>query len=283
MNASSLTPIDETDHTQGPDDAPVTLIEYGDFECPVCGQAYPIVERLRRDYGDDLRFAFRHLPLNKVHPHAAQAAQAAEAAGAQDQFWAMHATLFKNQRALEDDDLKRYAEDLDLDSARFAQELDDGVYSRRVQAEHDGTFYVTTHDATVAIDAMTGKQKWKTYSDYPSDAKRILCCGVHNRGVAIYEGKLFRGTPDAHVIALDAETGEELWRTRSDDYKLGHNFTAAPQIADHHRAPAVALQEALEPVDGQDVQVVVRLVEHKDVRLRSQRLAEQRPDIELLV
>ena len=97
---------------------------------------------------------------------------------------------------------------------------------------HDGTFYVTTHDATVAIDAMTGKQKWKTYSDYPSDAKRILCCGVHNRGVAIYEGKLFRGTPDAHVIALDAETGEELWRTRSDDYKLGHNFTAAPQIAD---------------------------------------------------
>lgn len=138
MNASSLTPIDETDHTQGPDDAPVTLIEYGDFECPVCGQAYPIVERLRRDYGDDLRFAFRHLPLNKVHPHAAQAAQAAEAAGAQDQFWAMHATLFKNQRALEDDDLKRYAEDLDLDSARFAQELDDGVYNRRVQADLRG-------------------------------------------------------------------------------------------------------------------------------------------------
>lgn len=140
MNKASLTAISAQDHTQGPDDAPVALIEYGDYECPRCGRAYPIVERLIRDYGDDLCVAFRHLPLNKIHPHALQAAQAAEAAGAQDQFWAMHAILFKNQRALEDADLKGYAEDLALDSARFAQELDDGVYAKRVQADLRGGF-----------------------------------------------------------------------------------------------------------------------------------------------
>ncbi|MES1952899.1 DSBA oxidoreductase [Salinisphaera sp. S4-8] len=167
MNASSLTPIDETDHTQGPDDAPVTLIEYGDFECPLCGQAYLIVERLRRDYGDDLRFAFRHLPLNKVHPHAAQAAQAAEAAGAQDAFWAMHAALFEHQRALEYEDLKGYAEDLALDTERFARELDERVYNKRVQADLRGgvragangtpTFFINgvRHDGDFDFDTLS--------------------------------------------------------------------------------------------------------------------------------
>ncbi|MCR8550644.1 PQQ-dependent dehydrogenase, methanol/ethanol family [Salipiger sp. P9] len=97
---------------------------------------------------------------------------------------------------------------------------------------HDGILYVTTHDATVAIDAVTGRQLWKSFTYYPTEATRVLCCGVHNRGAAIYEGMLFRGTPDAHVVALDLATGDEIWRAKSEDYKLGYNFTAAPQIAD---------------------------------------------------
>ena len=87
-------PVSERDHIRGPAAAPVTLVEYGDYECPYCGQAYPVVEAVRRQLGDTLRFVFRHFPLAQVHPHALHAAEAAEAAGAQGKFWEMHDTLF---------------------------------------------------------------------------------------------------------------------------------------------------------------------------------------------
>jgi Na+/H+ antiporter NhaA len=126
-------PVDpERDHIRGPGDAPVSLIEYGDFECPYCGQAEPVVRELLNDLGEDVRFVFRHLPLSDVHPHAQQAAEAAEAAAAQGRFWEMHDLLLAHQDALESKDLARYAQELGLDVARFKDELRRRVHAPRV-------------------------------------------------------------------------------------------------------------------------------------------------------
>lgn len=129
-------PVDPArDHIRGPAEAPVTLVEYGDFECPYCGAAHPIVERARGEMGDDLRFVFRHFPITTAHPHAEQAAEAAEAAGAQGRFWEMHDTLFENQRQLAAPDLHAYAETLGLDVDRFDADLVAGVHAGRVRED----------------------------------------------------------------------------------------------------------------------------------------------------
>lgn len=134
MNGARLAiPVGPADHIAGPDDAPVTLVEYGDYECPHCGMAYPIVKSVQRKLGKRLRFVFRNFPLKESHPHAQHAAEAAEAAAAEGKFWAMHDTLFENQHALADEDLVRYARDLDLDVDRFARALSEGTYARRVR------------------------------------------------------------------------------------------------------------------------------------------------------
>ncbi len=121
------------DHVRGPVDAPTELVEYGDYGCPFCAAAYPVVEGLLADAGDAIRFAFRHFPMTTVHPHAERAAQAAEAAGAQGRFWSMHELLFANQRRLGDRDLLGYARILDLDMDRFTRELATGVHLDRVR------------------------------------------------------------------------------------------------------------------------------------------------------
>jgi protein-disulfide isomerase len=112
----------ERDHIRGPIEAPVTVVEYGDFECPYCGQAEPVVRELLRDFGD-VRYVWRHLPLNDVHPQAQLAAEAAEAAAAQDAFWPMHDLLLDHQDALQPADFIRYAEQLGLDIERFSSQL----------------------------------------------------------------------------------------------------------------------------------------------------------------
>jgi protein-disulfide isomerase len=126
-------PVSERDHVLGPETASVTLVEYGDFECPFCGAAYPSVVQVRKLLGDDLRFAYRHFPLSKIHPHALPAAEAAEAAGAQGRFWEMHDLLFANQRALGPDHLLGYAEALGLDLERFALELREHTHEPRIR------------------------------------------------------------------------------------------------------------------------------------------------------
>jgi protein-disulfide isomerase len=128
-------PVSERDHVLGPATAPVTLVEYGDFECPYCGAAHPSVVQVREALGDELRFAFRDFPLSQIHPHSLQAAEAAEAAGAQGRFWEMHDLLFANQRALELDDLLGYAAALDLDPARFALELEQHTHELRIRED----------------------------------------------------------------------------------------------------------------------------------------------------
>jgi protein-disulfide isomerase len=137
MSASSggrLTPpVGELDHVVGPDDAPVTLVEYGDYECPYCGMAHPIVKSVQRELGSRLRFVFRNFPLAEAHPHARKAAQAAEAAAAQGKFWEMHDMIFEHQDALEDEDLIADARSLGLDAERVARELEAGTHAKRVR------------------------------------------------------------------------------------------------------------------------------------------------------
>lgn len=126
-------PVGATDHVRGSATAPVTLVEYGDFECPYCGRAYPIVKELERRAGDLLRVVFRPFPLTNAHPHAEKAAEAAEAAAAQGRFWEMHDILFENQKQLTRPDLESYAERIGLDLERFRRELDDDVWADQVR------------------------------------------------------------------------------------------------------------------------------------------------------
>jgi Na+/H+ antiporter NhaA len=130
-------PVDpHRDHIRGPRNAPVTVVEYGDFECPFCGLAEPAVRELLADFGD-VRYVWRHLPLTDVHPHAQLAAEAAEAAAAQDRFWEMHDTLLRHQDALGPADLIRYAAELQLDTERFVRDLRDHAYASRVAEDVD--------------------------------------------------------------------------------------------------------------------------------------------------
>ncbi len=118
-----MLPVDpERDHMRGSLDAPVTVVEYGDFECPYCGQAEPVVRELLADFGD-VRYVWRHLPLTDVHPHAQLAAEAAEAAAEQGAFWEMHDLLLAHQDALDPDDVLGYAEQLGLDVDRFREHM----------------------------------------------------------------------------------------------------------------------------------------------------------------
>ncbi|NUQ21311.1 MAG: thioredoxin domain-containing protein [Gemmatimonadaceae bacterium] len=136
MSGGQLTPpLADGDHILGSDDAPLTLVEYGDYECPYCGMAYPIVKEVQQHLGDRLRFAFRNFPLTESHPHAEHAAEAAEEAAVQGRFWEMHDTLFEHQRALDDTQLVRYAAELGLDASEMERALDEGRRAPRVRRD----------------------------------------------------------------------------------------------------------------------------------------------------
>jgi protein-disulfide isomerase len=126
---------DGRDHVQGPADAAVTLVEYGDYECPYCGAAYPIIKEVQARMGEQLRFAFRNFPIATSHPHAERAAEAAEAAAAQTKFWEMHDLLYENQKRLRDEDLRRYAGELGLDLDLFDRDLSGHVHAARVHED----------------------------------------------------------------------------------------------------------------------------------------------------
>jgi protein-disulfide isomerase len=123
------------DHIQGPQTAPITLLEYGDYECPYCGQAFKIVKLVQNLLGDNLRFVFRNFPLTQIHPHAQHAAEAAECAGVQNRFWEMHDILYEHQQALEDEDLEGYAGLLKLDKHKFQSDLYNHSFANRVRED----------------------------------------------------------------------------------------------------------------------------------------------------
>jgi protein-disulfide isomerase len=128
-------PVSDRDHVQGSAKAPVTLVEYGDYECPHCGKAFPIVEELRRQLGDRMRFVFRNFPLTQSHEHAEMAAEAAESAAAQGRFWEMHHALFTHQSSLDKPHLVRYAGQLALDIGQFTQALTTHAFQSRVRED----------------------------------------------------------------------------------------------------------------------------------------------------
>jgi Na+/H+ antiporter NhaA len=159
-------PVDVAhDRIRGPVGAPLTLVEYADFECPFCGDATGVIEELRERFGDDLRYVFRHLPLRDRHPGAQLAAEAAEAAGAQGRFWEMHDRMFSHQERLELDDLLGDAQAIGLDVERFAEDLRDGVHAAAVQADVESaersgvrgtpTFFIGDERHTGPYDAAT--------------------------------------------------------------------------------------------------------------------------------
>jgi protein-disulfide isomerase len=127
--------IEEHDHVRGAREAQVSLVEYGDFQCPYCARAHAALTELMQQHGERVALVYRHLPLADLHPFAAPAAEAAEAAGAQGKFWEMHDALFENQDMLDEDALPALASSLGLDTQRFARELADGKHRPRVEAD----------------------------------------------------------------------------------------------------------------------------------------------------
>ncbi|HVH67152.1 MAG TPA: thioredoxin domain-containing protein [Gemmatimonadales bacterium] len=161
--AAALTlPVGERDHIAGPADAPVTLVEYGDYECPHCGHAYPIVKQVRQRMGRRMRFVYRNFPLRESHPHAQHAAEAAEAAGAQGEFWDMHDRLFERQFALDDAYLIEYAGDLGLDVARIRRELESRLYEPRVREDfRSGVASGVNGTPTFFINGVRYDESWE--------------------------------------------------------------------------------------------------------------------------
>ena len=164
---SKLTrPVAQRDHLQGSIDASIALVEYGDYECPFCGEVYPIIKAVQERLGDRLCFAFRNFPLVNAHPHAQHAAEAAEAAGAQGKFWEMHDLLFENQDALADEDLAQYAAALGLDARRVIAEVLAGAHLARVREDFKSgakggvngtpTFFINgvRYDGARGVDAL---------------------------------------------------------------------------------------------------------------------------------
>ena len=130
--------VSAIDHQDGPAHAPVTVVEYGDFECPICRAVEPAVRQLRELHRERMVFVFRHFPLEDAHPHALMAAEAAESAAAQGQFWPMHDLLLAESHPLSRRRLEEFAQQLDLDMARFKAELDDEIYRQRVREHQQG-------------------------------------------------------------------------------------------------------------------------------------------------
>ena len=135
---SLMIPVGSDDHVQGAPASPVTLVEYGDYQCPYCMKAYLIVKLLQGQLGPQLRFIFRNFPLSQIHPQAELAAEAAEAAGAQGQFWAMHDALYENQPALGPELIEALARGLKLDMGRFNNDLESGRFQERVKHDFMG-------------------------------------------------------------------------------------------------------------------------------------------------
>ena len=159
-------PVTPEEHIQGPEDAPVTLVEYGDYECPHCGRAYSIIKRVQKHFGKSLRFVFRNFPLSELHAHAESAAETAEFAGARGKFWEMHDLLFENQERLSGDLYFELAEQLSLPIETLRKALEDGTYQARVRADFSSgvrsgvngtpTFFVNgkRHDGPFDYEAL---------------------------------------------------------------------------------------------------------------------------------
>lgn len=180
-------PVNERrDHIIGKPHALATLVEYGDYECPHCQRAHFMLQELMTQLSDQARLAFRNFPLAEIHPHAARAAEAAECAGAQGKFWAMHDTLYENQQSLEDEDLVAYAAEIGLDLERFQLELLNGMHRPRVREDFIGGVRSGVNGTpTFFINGERHDGPWDLYSLSAAVAARIQVPGsshIHTEG-----------------------------------------------------------------------------------------------------
>ena len=159
-----------SDHIRGSvNNAPITLVEYGDYECPYTGMAYPIVKELIRQFGDDkIYFVFRNFPLSDIHPHAQHAAEAAESAAAQDKFWEMHDYLFEHQKALDDGHLLEYAKKIGLDTYKFKHDMSKRAYASSIEESLKGGIDSGVEGTpTFFVNGVQYEDSWdfKTFSE----------------------------------------------------------------------------------------------------------------------
>ena len=164
-------PVGARDHRRGPPDAPVTLVEYGDFECPYSGEAFHDLKEIQEEMGPQLLLVYRHFPITTTHPHAEAAALAAEAAGVQGKFWEMHDALFENPDALEEENLAEYARALELDLTRFDEDLRTRRHGSRIREDYESgvrsgvngtpTFFINSvlHEGLFEVSEMLGALK----------------------------------------------------------------------------------------------------------------------------
>jgi protein-disulfide isomerase len=138
MGKKLAVPVNESDHAKGPADAVLELVEYGDYECPYCGQAFGIVSRLLETFGEDLRYVFRNFPIPELHPRALDAAKAAEAAALQRRFWPMHKAIYENQNSLDQDSLLGFAEEIGLNLNQFERAMKSPTVMRHIDADING-------------------------------------------------------------------------------------------------------------------------------------------------
>jgi protein-disulfide isomerase len=163
--ATLKVPVTAEDHAQGPESADVTLVEYGDYECPHCGRAHSIVQQVQKQLGKRLRFVFRNFPLTEIHPHAEAAAEVAEFAGTQGKFWEMHDRLFENQERLGEPLFLELGEELKLSASALRQALEQRTFEARVRADFKGgvrsgvngtpTFFINGHRHDGSFDFET--------------------------------------------------------------------------------------------------------------------------------
>ncbi len=165
-SAKLTQPVSAHDHAAGPADAPLTLVEYGDYQCPYCGAAYPVVKRLQKTLGKKLRFVFRNFPLTQAHPYALIAAEAAEAAALQDKFWEMHDLLFEKQTLLKPDIISAWAKRIGLNLEEFRNDIQQGVVEKRIREDRQSgirsgvngtpTFFIngTRYDGSPDYDSL---------------------------------------------------------------------------------------------------------------------------------
>ena len=170
-------PVTKADHIQGDDNAPITLVEYGDYQCPYCGEAYPIVKKIQKHFGNRLRFVFRNFPIVDSHPYAGIAAIAAEFAAKHNKFWEMHDMLYEHQQALDLPDLLNYMKSLGLPVNEFQEAIQNETYNNKIENDFmggvrsgvngtpgffiNGTFYNGSFEYEDLLDALNKAEKVK--------------------------------------------------------------------------------------------------------------------------
>jgi len=142
MQEKLTVPTGKNDHIQGDDNAPLEIVEYGDYQCPYCGMAYPIIKQVQKELGKKVKLIFRNFPLSQMHPNAMNAAGAAEAAAKQGKFWEMHDKLYENQESLEPLDLDRYAQELDLNMNQFGKDLSSPEVANRIDSDFNSGMHL---------------------------------------------------------------------------------------------------------------------------------------------